>query len=78
MGSVILDGAVVGEQTLLGAGSLVTQGQKLKARSLYFGRPARWVRYLTSPEIKGLRRSALCYVEGAAQYCRGTFPRLRP
>jgi carbonic anhydrase/acetyltransferase-like protein (isoleucine patch superfamily) len=78
MGSVILDGAVVGEQTLLGAGSLVTQGQRLKARSLYFGRPARWLRFLTRAEISGLKYSALSYAKGASAYLRGYVPRLSP
>ncbi|MFA6601000.1 MAG: gamma carbonic anhydrase family protein [Candidatus Omnitrophota bacterium] len=77
MGSIVLDRAVIGTQTLLGAGSLVTQGQRLKPCSLYYGRPARWVRALTSGEIKDLRRSALYYAEEAARYLQGEYGRTR-
>jgi carbonic anhydrase/acetyltransferase-like protein (isoleucine patch superfamily) len=71
MGSIVLDHAVVGEWTLVGAGSLVTHGQKLEPRSLYFGRPAKRIRALTPEEIRGLKQSALHYVDGAAAYRRG-------
>ena len=66
IGSIVLDGAVIGEGTVLGAGSLVTHGQKLKSGSLYFGRPAKWIRKLTRKEISGLKKWALRYVEYAA------------
>lgn len=76
MGSIVLDGAVIGEETLLGAGSLVTQHEELKPRSLYFGRPAKWIRDLTSEEIRHLRQSALDYAEGAMFYLNGSLPRI--
>lgn len=76
MGSVVLDGAVIGEETLLGAGSLVTQNEELKPRSLYFGRPAKWIRDLTPDELKHLRESARAYAEGAQFYLAGKVPRL--
>jgi carbonic anhydrase/acetyltransferase-like protein (isoleucine patch superfamily) len=75
MGSIVLDHAVVGESTLLGAGSLVTHGQKLEPRSLYFGRPARRIRALTPEEIKNLKRSAIHYVAVAAAYRQGIIGR---
>lgn len=76
IGSVVLDGAVIGEATILGAGSLVTHGQKLKPGSLYFGRPAKFVRSLSAKEIKGLKVWALRYVEYAKAHAAGNYSRL--
>lgn len=76
MGSIILDGAVIGSKTILGAGSLVTQGQKLKPGSLYFGRPAKWIRKLTDQEIDGLKSWAERYVRYAGEHRQGKFARL--
>ena len=77
IGSIVLDGAVIGEGTLLGAGSLVTHGQKLKSGSLYFGRPAKWVRNLTKKEIAGLKKWALRYVSYAKAHLHQQYDRLR-
>lgn len=76
MGSIVLDGAVIGSKTILGAGSLVTQGQKLKSGYLYFGRPAKAVRRLTDKEIKGLKSWAERYVRYAGEHLKGKFARL--
>ena len=76
MGSVLLDGSVVGEGTILGAGSLVTQGQRLKPGSLYFGRPAKFVRKLSRKEIAGLKKWALRYARYAEAHRKGRFGRL--
>ena len=52
MGAVILDGAVIGKQSLIGARALVTQGMKIPPGSLVLGAPAKVVRKL----IKGRTR----------------------
>ncbi len=56
MGAVILDGAVIGRQSLIGAKALVTQGMKIPPGSLVLGAPAKVVRKLT-PE--GTRRTEM-------------------
>lgn len=76
IGSIILDGALIGEGTILGAGSLVTHDQKLKSGSLYFGRPAKFVRKLMRKEIAGLKTWAERYVRYAAGHIAGKFIRL--
>lgn len=76
IGSILLDGAVVGEGVILGAGSLVTHGQKLKDSSLYFGRPAKFVRKLSLKEITGLKKWALRYVDYARNHKEGCYTRL--
>ena len=76
IGSIVLDGAVIGEAVILGAGSLVTHGQKLKPGSLYFGRPAKFVRALSKKEIKGLKTWALRYVDYARAHIAGKYSRI--
>jgi carbonic anhydrase/acetyltransferase-like protein (isoleucine patch superfamily) len=68
MGAVILDGAVVSRQSLIGAKSMVTQGMKIPAGSLVLGSPAKIVRRLTTRERSRLRIFAIKYAEYAA-YC---------
>ncbi len=76
IGAIVLDGAVIGEGTILGAGSLVTHGQKLKPGSLYFGRPARFVRKLSAKEISDLKKWALRYVDYKKRHEAGHFSRI--
>jgi carbonic anhydrase/acetyltransferase-like protein (isoleucine patch superfamily) len=68
MGAVVLDGAVVGRQCLIGARALVTQGMKIPAGSLVLGTPAKVVRKLTPEERANLKWWAEKYV-GNAAYC---------
>ena len=68
MGAVILDGAVVGKQSIIGAKALVTQGMKIPPGSLVLGAPAKVVRKLTQKERAGLKLWAEKYVDNGA-YC---------
>jgi carbonic anhydrase/acetyltransferase-like protein (isoleucine patch superfamily) len=68
MGAVVLDGAVIGRQSLIGAKALVTQGARIPPGSLVLGAPARVVRKLTPAERAGLKWWAEKYVDNAA-YC---------
>jgi carbonic anhydrase/acetyltransferase-like protein (isoleucine patch superfamily) len=68
MGAVILDGAVVGRQSLIGAKAVVTSGMKIPPGSLVLGTPAKVVRKLTPTERGGLRYWATKYVNNAT-YC---------
>jgi len=68
MGAVILDGAVIGRQSLIGARALVTQGMKIPPGSLVLGAPAKVVRKLTKEEREGLKYWATKYVDNGA-YC---------
>jgi len=68
MGAVILDGAVIGKQTIIGAKAVVTQGMKIPPGSLVLGAPAKIVRKLTPKERAGLKWWAEKYVDNAA-YC---------
>ena len=68
MGSTVLDGAIIGEQSIIGARALVTQGMKIPPGSLVLGVPARIVRALTATERAGLRSFAEKYVILARHY----------
>lgn len=62
MGAVVMDHAVVGEDSLLGARALVTQGMQIPPRSLVVGSPAKVVRALTDDEVATVGRYASNYV----------------
>lgn len=68
MGSVVMDGAVLGEKSLIGAGSLVTEGTIIPPRTLAFGRPARAIRPLSEEELAHLVQSAGNYVRYMKSY----------
>ncbi len=68
MGAVILDGAVIGKQSIIGAKALVTQGTKIPPGSLVLGAPAKVIRKLSKAERTGLKRWAEKYVDNGA-YC---------
>jgi len=68
MGAVILDGAVIGKQSIIGAKALVKQGMKIPPGSLVLGAPARVARKLTPKERAGLKWWAQKYVDNGA-YC---------
>jgi gamma-carbonic anhydrase len=68
MGAIILDGAVIGKQSIIGAKALITQGVKIPPGSLVLGAPAKVVRALTREERAGVKYWAQKYVENSA-YC---------
>jgi carbonic anhydrase/acetyltransferase-like protein (isoleucine patch superfamily) len=70
MGAIILDGAVIGEQTIIGAAALVTQGEEIPAGSMVLGSPATVVRALSMQERERIKGFADKYVELAAFYLR--------
>lgn len=68
MGSIILDRAMIEDDVMIGAGSLVTPGKRLESGYLYLGSPARKVRPLTVEEMDGLLYSASNYVRWKDEY----------
>jgi carbonic anhydrase/acetyltransferase-like protein (isoleucine patch superfamily) len=71
MGAVILDGAVVEEDTVLGAGALVTENMVVPSGSLVVGVPGKVRRELTSEERGELLQSARNYIEYSNAYREG-------
>ncbi|ACA84350.1 gamma carbonic anhydrase family protein [Shewanella woodyi] len=68
MGAIILDGAIVEDDVILGAGSLVPPNKVLKSGFLYVGSPAKQIRPLTEAELKFLPESAENYVRLKNEY----------
>ena len=67
MGAIILDYVEIGEDSVVGAGALVTQGKKFPPRSLIIGSPAKAVRTITDEQCKQLKESADTYVKLARE-----------
>jgi carbonic anhydrase/acetyltransferase-like protein (isoleucine patch superfamily) len=68
MGASILDGAIIGAQSLIGARSLVTEHARIPPGSLVLGIPGKVVRQLTTEERAGFRKIAEKYVIVAAAH----------
>src|SRR6266516_6443197 len=68
IGSIVLDDARVGAQSLVAAGSLISPGTIIPPRSLVMGIPARVKRPLSEEEVAGLDRYWQNYVEYSRLY----------
>ena len=68
IGSIILNHAIIGEDCIVGANSLVTEGKQFPARSMILGSPAKVVRELSDDEVSQLRESAARYTEKIPYY----------
>ncbi|MCG2675962.1 gamma carbonic anhydrase family protein, partial [bacterium] len=66
--AIILDGAKIEKNCLIGAGSLVPEGRKIPEGSLVLGVPGRVVRKLNQKEIKKLKDAALEYLDFAKRF----------
>ena len=62
MGAILLDGVVVEDDVMIGAGSLVPPGKRLASGFLYMGNPVKQARPLKPPPIA----RAFCQRKGAA------------
>jgi carbonic anhydrase/acetyltransferase-like protein (isoleucine patch superfamily) len=68
IGSIVLDGADVGEEAWVAAGAVVSPGTKIPPRTLVRGVPARIVRTLGADETALQRQRTLEYVATARRY----------
>ena len=63
MGCIVMDGAVIEDEVVLGANSLVPPGKRLESGKLYVGSPAKPVRNLTEKELEYFSYSANNYAK---------------
>ena len=68
MGAIVLNGAQIGKNCLIGAGALVTQNAVIPDGMMAVGSPARVKRPLTPQEIEGIRRAAVAYQQEAREF----------
>ena len=66
-----MNGAVIGENSIVGVGAVVTAGARIPPGSLVLGLPAKVRRTLNPDEILGNQRTAGHYVEAAREYKNG-------
>jgi len=62
MGAIILNGAVVGSDSIVAAGTLLTEGQVVPPRSLVMGSPGKVRRALSEAEVASILDYAERYV----------------
>jgi gamma-carbonic anhydrase len=68
MGAMLLNGAHIGTDCVVAAGSLVTEGTRIPPGSLVMGRPAKVKRPLTAEEVAEIRWYADNYVRYRLDY----------
>ena len=78
MGSRILSGAVVGAESIVAAGAVVKEGQRIPPRSLVAGVPAAVKRALTDADVTLIREYCSNYLEYRTIYkaLEGDLPRM--
>lgn len=74
MGAKLLTGCEVGEECLVAAGTLVTEGRRIPPRSVVMGVPGKVVRAVTDEELARTHRICAHYLEMAQRYVRGAYP----
>lgn len=75
IGATVLNDAVIGNECIVGAHALVTEGKSFPDRVLLVGSPAKMARPLTEVEVEGLHDSAQHYVANAERFRKGLRPR---
>jgi carbonic anhydrase/acetyltransferase-like protein (isoleucine patch superfamily) len=74
IGARLLSGCEIGEECLIAAGSLVTEGRRIPPRSVVMGLPGKIVREITPEELERTRAISAHYLEMAQRYARGGYP----
>jgi carbonic anhydrase/acetyltransferase-like protein (isoleucine patch superfamily) len=62
MGAIVLNGAAIGEDSIVAAGTLVPEGKQFPPRSMLMGHPALLKRELSDAEVASIRGYAQRYV----------------
>ena len=68
MGAILLNGVEVGDDSIVAAGTLLTEGMRVPSRSLVMGSPGRVKRPLTDAEVGSILQYAARYVEYRLDY----------
>jgi carbonic anhydrase/acetyltransferase-like protein (isoleucine patch superfamily) len=68
MGAILLNGARIGEDSIVAAGTLVTEGAEVPPRSLVMGVPGKVRRLLSDEEVRFVLESAANYVRYRLDY----------
>jgi carbonic anhydrase/acetyltransferase-like protein (isoleucine patch superfamily) len=71
MGATVLNQAVIGDECVIGANALVTEGKAFEAGSLIVGSPARAIKSLDPDKRAFLKASADHYIANAHRFAKG-------
>lgn len=77
MNAVVMDGAEIGEQSMVAACAFVPAGKKVPMRSLVAGVPAKVLRQLTDNEIDRNLQGTLVY-QDLARRCQASMSEVQP
>jgi len=72
IGSVLLDGVVIGEEAWVAAGAVVIPGTKVPPRTIAAGTPAKILRELKQEEVDEVYRRAKRYIERLGPFYKST------
>ena len=68
LGAIAMNKARIGSDAMLAAGAMLTEGKIMAPRTLWGGRPARFMRELDEAEIAGMRAGVAHYVENGRDH----------
>ena len=68
MGSISLSGSVIGDNSILGAGALLTQNKTIPDNSVCVGSPCKVVREVTEDDVNHTKANAKVYVKLAKEH----------
>lgn len=72
MGAMLLNGVHVGAESIVAAGTLLTEGTRVPPRSMVMGRPGKIRRTLTDQDVAEIRWYADNYVSYRLDYMEGS------
>ncbi|MCH4178759.1 MAG: gamma carbonic anhydrase family protein [Megasphaera sp.] len=70
MGCVLLDHAEIGDESIIGASTLITQRKKIPWRSMVYGTPFKIIRTVTDEEVLHTHKEAEEYFTASRGYMR--------
>ena len=70
IGSIVLNGAKIGKNCLIGANCLITEGKEIPDNSLVMGAPGKVVRELSPEQAARMAYGSQHYVENWKRYKR--------
>jgi carbonic anhydrase/acetyltransferase-like protein (isoleucine patch superfamily) len=74
MGSILMSGCEIGEESLVAAGTLIPERKKYPPRSVIMGVPGRVIREATADDVALAARIGSAYLTLAARHAAGEFP----
>jgi carbonic anhydrase/acetyltransferase-like protein (isoleucine patch superfamily) len=69
--AVVLNGAKIGKNCIIGANALITEGKEIPDNSMVMGSPGKVVKTLTDEQAQGIRVGAAHYVQNAKRFRDG-------